>query len=154
MKPVLEQKWIAEIFKRLLGIYGMQFKNKFSSIENGVDVGFLAAKDIWAQELGFYCSHPECIAWALDNLPTDHAPNAIEFKELCRRAPRKQLHKALEHKEVKADPARVAEFTEEAQKVFSTEKNHRAWVWKLLERKARGEPVDDYAYKCALELSK
>ncbi len=154
MKPVLDQKWVAEIFKRLLGIYGAQFKNKFSSLENGVDVGILAAKDIWAQELGTFGSRPESIAWALDNLPTDHAPNAVEFKELCRRAPRKQLHEALECKHIKADPEKVAEFTEQAQKVFSADKNHRAWVGKLMQRKAAGDTVDDYAYKCALELSK
>lgn len=154
MKTILRDDWIERIFHRLSGIYGLQFRNKFAEFKDGEDVGTPNAMIIWGEELGAFGEHPERIAWALDNLPTDHAPNAIEFKELCRRAPRKSLYEALEHKEVKADPARVAEFTEKAQKVFSGERDHRAWIGKLLERKARGEVVDDYAYKCALELSK
>lgn len=153
MKPVLRKEWIARIFDRLRGVYGAQFKSKFSSIEDGVDVGMLNAMTVWSEELGIYGDHSECIVWALDNLPTDHAPNAMEFKDLCKRAPRKPTVPAIEYKVPPIDHAKVAAFTERAQQVFTAEKSHRAWIGTLIERKDKGEAVDDYALRCARELS-
>lgn len=91
MKPQLRNEWVERIFARLIGIYGAQFKAKFSQLENGVDVGMLIAKEAWANELGGFHDSPEAIAYALDHLPTDHAPNALAFRDLCRKAPRKEV---------------------------------------------------------------
>jgi hypothetical protein len=87
---MLSSSWVDRIFERLIGVYGRDFKGKFSMIVDGLDVGIEAAKAAWAEELGFCQRHPECIAFALKNLP-DRAPNAIEFKRLCQAAPRKEL---------------------------------------------------------------
>lgn len=84
---MLSSSWVDRIFERLIGVYGRDFKGKFSMIVDGRDVGIEAAKAAWAEELGFCQSHPECICFALKNLP-DRAPNAIEFKRLCQAAPR------------------------------------------------------------------
>jgi len=85
----LPEKWIERIFQRLSGIYGAQFRSKFSQIENGFDVGIASAAVAWAEELGNFYDNPEAISYALQNLPTDHCPNAIGFTELCRKAPKK-----------------------------------------------------------------
>lgn len=92
----LPPQWIDKIFSRLQGIYGTQFTSKFSRVDSGVDVGLLNAKDVWAEELGGFGDHGEAIGYALKNLPADFCPNAIEFRELCRRAPRKEAP-ALTH---------------------------------------------------------
>lgn len=90
----LPEKWIERIFARLQGIYGAQFTSKFSRMDQGVDVGMLNAKSTWADELGNFSDKPEAIAYALDHLPTDHAPNALEFRDICRRAPKKKRHRS------------------------------------------------------------
>ena len=86
---MLSSSWVDRIFERLIGVYGRDFKGKFSMIVDGRDVGIEAAKAAWSEELGFCQSHPECIGWALKNLP-ENAPNAIQFKRLCQAAPRNE----------------------------------------------------------------
>lgn len=93
----LPMPWVDKIFHRLLGVYGAQFKAKFSVVENGVDVGLMNAKEVWSEELSTFVGLPESIAYALKNLPSERAPNAVEFRELCRRAPKKEAP-ALEYK--------------------------------------------------------
>ena len=88
---MLDDRWVQKIFFRLGGVYGTQFRSKYSVMSDGVDVGLQAAMDAWGAELSGFGSMPEAISWALANLPTDHAPNAVEFRELCRRAPRKDV---------------------------------------------------------------
>lgn len=128
MKPVLRKEWIARIFDRLRGVYGAQFKSKFSSLEDGVDVGMINAMQVWSEELGSYGDHSECIVWALENLPTDHAPNAMEFKDLCKRAPRKPAGPAVEYQHIPADPERAREAADKAKAALSREKDHMAWA--------------------------
>ena len=106
----LDSRLIDRIFNRLLGIYGAQFKSKFSVIENGKDVGVSNAKETWAYELRSFRENLEAIAYALENLPTDHAPNAIEFREICRRAPKKEVP-ALSHTPTAADMERAREMS-------------------------------------------
>lgn len=104
----LPSQWVDRIFLRLLGVYGAQFKAKFSVVEAGVDVGMANAKEVWADELKGFVTWPEAIAYGLSHLPVDHAPNAIEFRDICRRAPDKAVP-ALPHKMTEADHKRVAE---------------------------------------------
>lgn len=83
----LQKNWANHLFMRLSGVYGAEFTNKFKRIVNGQDVGLEAAIEVWSDELGFCAEQPELISWALKNLP-EKAPNAIEFKRLCKSAPR------------------------------------------------------------------
>lgn len=110
---ILPENWIDRIFIRLTGIYGAQFTSKFKQIEEGVDVGMANAKDVWAKELGNFIDKPECIGYALDHLPADHAPNALEFRDICRRAPRKEAA-AIEYKPTPEDVARHREMSHKA----------------------------------------
>ena len=110
---MLPTAWIDKIFLRLQGIYGQQFMAKFSRVEQGIDVGMVNAKTVWAEELGNFSDKPEAISYALQNLPTERAPNAIEFRDICRRAPAKQVP-ALTYAQSAEDPARAAEFAKRA----------------------------------------
>lgn len=110
----LPEKWIERIFARLQGIYGAQFTSKFSRMDQGVDVGMLNAKSTWADELGNFSDKPEAIAYALDHLPTDHAPNALEFRDICRRAPAKEIEQRIEYKPTAEDTARHREMSRKA----------------------------------------
>lgn len=107
------EKWMERIFARLQGLYGAQFTSKFSRMDKGVDVGMLNAKATWANELGNFSDKPEAIAYALDHLPSDHAPNALEFRDVCRRAPKKEAP-VLTHKLTKEDHERAASAAEAA----------------------------------------
>lgn len=122
------EKWIERIFARLQGIYGTQFTSKFSRIDQGVDVGMLNAKATWSGELGNFYDKPEAIAFALDHLPTDHAPNALEFRDICRRAPAKQAPQidytpTVEDKEHHRELSKMA-----VQAVKQQEFDHLLWA--------------------------
>lgn len=96
--------WVDRLFARLQGVYGRDFMSQFSSVDsNGFDVGLANAKQIWSEELGGFAEHPEAIAYALENLP-ERMPNAIVFREICRKAPRKG-YTALEYKLTDEDKA-------------------------------------------------
>ena len=82
----LPTTWIDRIFTRLQGIYGQQFTGKFSRMDQGVDVGLLNAKEVWADELGNFKDWPDAIGYALKHLPSEKCPNAMEFRDICRRA--------------------------------------------------------------------
>jgi hypothetical protein len=128
MKPVLRKEWISRIFDRLRGVYGSQFKAKFSSVEDGVDVGMLNAMTVWSEELGVFGDHSECIVWALENLPVEHAPNAMEFRDLCRRAPRKPAGPQIEYQHIPADPERAKEVADKAKAALANDRDHMAWA--------------------------
>lgn len=106
----LPSQWVDRIFLRLIGIYGAQFKAKFSVVENGVDVGMENAKENWAHELRNYSDKPEAIAYALDHLPVERAPNALEFRDACRRCPAKDVA-ALPYRPTEEDKARNRELS-------------------------------------------
>lgn len=74
---------IDRIFERLTAAYGRQFLDLYADIDPG------SVKTAWCHELdgfGNSAAGLRRIAWALDNLP-DRAPNAIQFRNLCRQAP-------------------------------------------------------------------
>ena len=110
---ILRDEWIDRIFQRLTGIYGSQFTAKFKQIVDGIDEGTANAKGVWAKELGNFADKPEAIAYALDHLPTEHAPNALEFRDICRRAPRKEAAQ-IEYKLTEADKERHREMSHRA----------------------------------------
>lgn len=111
----LPSEWVTRIFQRLTGVYGAQFRSKYSHVENGIDIGIAMAAEAWANELGDFVNRPEAISYALDHLPKDHAPNAIEFLDACKRCPRKEEnHVRLEYKPTAEDKARQKEMAHKA----------------------------------------
>lgn len=98
----LQLQVIDRLFDRLIATYGIDFKARYQGIDQN------AVKSSWAYELSGFGDSLNSIAWALENLP-ERAPNVIEFRNLCRRAPESEKPK-LEHP--KADPAIVKMITE------------------------------------------
>jgi len=95
----LSMKACDHLFNRLLAEYGAQWSKQWQ------DVPIQDAKNAWARELGQYAGRLEAIAYALDNLP-ERAPNAVQFRNLCRSAPAPAVL-ALPGPE--ANPARMRE---------------------------------------------
>lgn len=108
MSQQLPASWVEKIFARLLGIYGRQFSDKFSRMVGNIDAGMENAKQVWSEELAGFSDHPEAIAHALKNLDPKFPPSALEFRELCRHAPRKETP-ALPYKPTPEDEARARE---------------------------------------------
>lgn len=71
---------VERLFARLTATYGRQFLSLYEGLDNN------AIKTSWAHELSGYANRLADVAWALENLP-ERAPNAIEFRNLCRKAP-------------------------------------------------------------------
>jgi len=83
---------MAKIFSSMQGYYGTRYTNMWKTGEllpNGEDAGHINMMRVWAEKLGGFQDHPECIAHALENLP-DTPPTLPQFIDICRRAPRKE----------------------------------------------------------------
>ena len=91
--PVVER-----LFERLIATYGNEFASNWatSNIAN--------VKSAWAYELAGHANNLGAIAYALENLP-ERAPNLIQFRNICRLAPQKDVPRL---ETPKADPAIVA----------------------------------------------
>ena len=68
------------LFDRLNATYGRAFMGQYEGMDGR------AVMSVWAHELGGYAESLGPIAWALENL-SERAPNVIEFRNLCRKAP-------------------------------------------------------------------
>lgn len=96
----LPSEWVDELFKRLSVRYGKPFMARWDGVE------IAEVKADWAEVLGGFKARPDCIAYALDNLPADRPPTATQFRDLCRSKP--ETSQAL-LPAPKPDPQRVAE---------------------------------------------
>jgi len=140
----LPLKAIDRLFERLAFTYGNEWTARWA----GQDPAMV--KTAWAHELSAYTHHLEDIAWALENLPP-RAPNAIEFRNLCRTAPRPQSP-ALP--QPKADPARLkAELFKlgEIRKTRTGGIDHKAWAKRLVAMHDAGDRVRPISLRFARE---
>lgn len=69
------------IFAKMTVVYGRDFLGRWEGL-NLADV-----KTDWAHELGGFASHPEAIAYALQNLTPGKPPTVLEFRAIARKAP-------------------------------------------------------------------
>jgi hypothetical protein len=93
----LPVEWVEELFARLFLRYGMALKRAY----DGMDMDLVKAD--WGQVLSGFARTD--IRFALDNLPAQFPPNAMEFRAICRRAPAVDVPQLPAPK---ADPAVVA----------------------------------------------
>jgi len=126
------------LFKRLTDTYGNQFTNLYSG-NDWNDV-----KTIWSDELEQFNDRLDAVAWALENLP-ERAPNIIQFKNLCKQAPRK-IEAALSAPLPKADPERVKAELKKLGHNATGKKDadgidHRAWAKKIINEHIGGLKV-------------
>lgn len=131
---------IDRVFERLAAIYGRQFLDLYADIDPA------SVKTEWGHELGIFANAAGLrrIQWALQNLP-DRAPNAIQFRNLCRQAP---IEAAPPLPAPKADPERIrAELAKlghvERAKRMPTAGSYapKAWANRLIARHEAGDKV-------------
>lgn len=144
----LPVKAVDRLFDRLALTYGAAWMRQWE----GLNVNDLKA--LWAHELDCYASRLDAIAWALEHLPP-RCPNVIEFKALCREAPR---HEPLPLPEPSADPARVKDELAKLwqQKVSMRDgsgemADHKAWAKRIMARHQSGEKINPTSLRFARE---
>jgi hypothetical protein len=140
---------VDRLFSRLTMTYGPSFTRTF----DGLDLN--EVKSLWSHELSFYNTHEKMsdIAWALENLP-ERAPNVIEFKNLCRKAPKREAPKLPEPKanpeRLKAELAKLmAPAKEAAAKAQFTD--GREWARRIVEKQQAGEKLNAVTLRFAKE---
>jgi len=79
---------IDRLFERLQLTYGQAWLKLW----DGIPINEL--KTQWAHELASFNEHLDMVAWALEHLP-ERPPNVIQFKNLCRQAPKPEPLQAL-----------------------------------------------------------
>jgi len=137
---------VDRLFERLSATYGRQFLNLY----DGMDAN--AIKSVWAHELSSFGMRLQAIAWALENLP-ERAPNAIEFRNIVRKAPEPERPKLPEPK---ADPQRLrAELAKLGPLVEAVRRGDRldprAWAHRIVARSDSGDPVAPATLRIARE---
>lgn len=143
----LPLKAVDRLFDRLTATYGRDFTGRF----DGVDQGEMKA--LWGHELSGFADKLSMVAWALENLP-ERAPNVIEFRNLCRKAPAPEAPRLPEPK---ADKARVqAELAKLAPALAEIKKprmeyDHKAWAKRLIGRQNDGEILNPTVARFAKE---
>jgi hypothetical protein len=130
----LPAAWVERIWLAMRATYGAAFDRQWecpAGCDPATHVAGLKAH--WAQELGVYLAKPEAIAYGLDNLPL-HAPNLIEFKAACNRAP---IPAARALPAPKADPDRLSATLGKLRSIGAEATGARAWAFNLRERERR-----------------
>lgn len=124
---------IDRMFSRLVATYGRDFSSRWEGLDQN------AVKSSWGHELSGYENNLKAIAYALENLP-ERAPNVIEFRNICRRAPSAQN---LQLEPPKFDKAIAAMVMNGTRKVLeNTPKvDHKAWAHRIIERAKSGAKV-------------
>jgi hypothetical protein len=140
---------VERLFDRLSMTYGTEFKNKWTGMP------LKEIKTHWAYELSQFAGNLNAIGWALQNLP-DRCPNLIEFKSLCKQAPRTTTI-ALDAPKVPIEVVDTEIFKIISSLVKTPEStgDHKRWARRLKERHEKGEQLSLYqinCYKVALNL--
>ena len=143
---------IKRLFERLTVTYGWEWTAKWEGIET------VALEALWGHELSQFSDCLEVVAWALENLP-EKCPNAIEFKSLCRQAPRKGALQIGAQKAsqavVDAELARLTEGVLKPMKERTSSVDHKRWAKALKARHDSGEALGMFqirAYRTALGI--
>jgi hypothetical protein len=136
---------IDRLFARLAISYGTEFTNKWGTLSS------IEVKSHWAHELSIFADNLNAIGWALQNLP-DRCPNLIEFKSLCKQAPRPTTM-ALDAPKAPVEVVDrvLAEIAATALKTPRDENgqvDHKRWAKKLKKRHEAGETLSLYQIKC------
>ena len=137
---------VDRLFDRLTATYGRQFISLYEGLDSA------AVKTIWAHELAGYTTRLQDIAWALENLP-ERAPNVIEFRSLCRKAPSVET---LRLPEPPADPQRVRAELEKLKPMIEAARKAGSnrnldWARKIVAKKESGLKVNALPLKMARE---
>lgn len=133
----LPSKAVDRLFERLAATYGATWDRALGTAP------IADVKSAWAHELAGFADKLAMLAWALENLP-ERAPNVIEFRSLCRRAP---VPEAPRLSEPKADPERIkTELAKLSPTVQALRQNaspvdHKAWARRIVARHDAGDRI-------------
>ena len=135
---MISHKAIDRLFERLSATYGSAWTRLWA------DAPMNDVKTAWAHELAMFANNLNAIGWALENLP-DRCPNLIEFKSLCKQAPRPNTP-ALDAPKAPAElvDKELAKMAAEAFKAPRDDNgrvDHKRWAKKLKARHAAGEKL-------------
>lgn len=126
---------VDRLFERLTATYGRQFLSMYE----GLDAN--AVKSSWAHELSGFAGNLHSIAWALENLP-ERPPNAIEFRNLCRRSPEPERPRLPEPP---ANPERIREELAKLgpvrEQLSTGGRPNTAWAHAIVTRAQAGERI-------------
>lgn len=130
--------WVDKIFLKLTLVYGRDFIGRWEGLE------IADVKTDWGHELAGFEHWPEAIAHALATLPNGKPPTVLEFRELARKAPRKEM---VALPGAPADPSLVASELAKARDLTGTKRlsagtiDHKAWAKSHIRRHLAGESV-------------
>jgi hypothetical protein len=127
---MLPIEWVDKLFQKFGLIYGVDVARRYQGLDPA------EIKRQWQEALAGFKDNPAAIKFALDHLPPDRCPNVLQFRDLCRQAPPKQMLKldlGKANKEVVDNEIRklVAD-------AFIVN-NHLDWAYKLKKRHESGE---------------
>jgi len=131
--------WVDKIFHKLTLLYGRDFIGRWEGLE------LADVKTDWGHELSGFENWPEAIAHALATLPSGKPPTVMEFRELARKAPRKEL---VALPVPAANPERIAAELKKLTAITGkgmTSPNridHKAWARNLIAREKAGEVLN------------
>lgn len=125
----LPARWVDHLFAKLTVRYGSAFMRQWP----GADIEFV--KSDWADVLDG--TSAESIAYALQYLPSERPPNAMQFRDLCRRAPAGKP--ALPPPSVRADDSVVAAAVATASSAIGTPRDRLDWARSIMHRHESGE---------------
>jgi hypothetical protein len=127
---MLPLEWVDKLFLKLAVIYGSEVVRKYQ----GIDAQ--AVKQEWSNILGGFSNRPEAIKFALDHLPSDRCPNALQFRDLCRQFV--PATPALSAPKETIDPALLSAVMS-ALKPIDGLHDSKSWAKKLKARHESGE---------------
>lgn len=142
----LSLKATDRLFDRLSATYGREFMARYDGNAPA------AVKAIWMHELDAFGDHLDMLAWALENLP-ERAPNAVEFRNLARRAP---AAPAVALPLPAADPERVRTEMEKLRGTADAPvaRDRLGWARRVVERANAGERISRFAVSMATDALK
>lgn len=140
----LSAEAVDRLFTRLHATYGAGWDRQMGA----APVSYV--KTAWAHELAGFAARLQDVAWALEHLP-ERCPNVIEFRNLCRQAPRPA---EVQLDAPKADPERVraelAKLSDLRARPASVA-GSREWARRILARAGQGERISPTVQRFARE---
>lgn len=137
-REFLKAEWVDRIFQKLSVRYGAAFMAQWRGIDEAL------VKADWAEQLSSFARRPDCLAYAMDNLPADKPPKVGQFRDLCNAMPEERAPVALiEHKRgpIPANIAKALDKLKEPSKVEGQYQGPKAWAYRLRDREANGEKL-------------
>jgi hypothetical protein len=134
---LLPVEWVDRIFKKLSVRYGQAFMRRWDGVETS------EVHEDWAEQLSGFRRRPDCIAYALANLPVDKPPGVGEFRAICNAMPERTETLRIDYKRdpIPASVMAALDKLKEPREVNDQYASHKGWAYRLRDREAAGDPL-------------